>query len=586
MPMQPSFSRIFPPAVILALFCTCILSAQPVNDSVQKETFLYSVKGRDSLYLDRYFPSRTGENGTFAPGERPCLIFVFGGGFFTGKKDQPLYIPYYHWLVGKGYNVVAIDYRLGLQPLAARATGPEGAKERTGPLKMVNMLFNSVNMAVEDFYDATLFVLSRSGEWGIDTSRIIGCGSSAGAITVLQGEYYLTNNTGSRYPLANRLPANFKYAGIISFAGAIAKKGGKIKWEALPSPIQLFHGYADSNVPYDKIKTLFGGLYGSKFIAGQLADIEAPYYFLTAGNATHTVATTPMTLYREEIADFLDRMVLKREPLMINETIATAGEPPKNKKIGLKAYLKTNFAAPGNRMKLLSYNVHNCIATDPARTRDYKTIAHIIQASQADVVALQELDSMTSRTPLYVLGELAKETGMHGIYAPAIDYGGGKYGIGILAKEEPLAVKRIPLPGREEPRVFLLAEFRNYIFCSTHLSLTKADRTASVEIIRKAIKDFIRENRERRDKPVFIGGDFNAAPLSATVAEFSRHAVPVSNIRMDTFPSANPDRCIDYIFVYGRKMPRKMQVLSTGRIRDSLTRTASDHLPVYSIVAN
>lgn len=586
MPMQPSFSRIFPPAVILALFCTYILSAQPVNESVQKETFLYSVKGQDSLYLDRYFPSPTGENGAFEPGKRPCLIFVFGGGFFTGEKDQPLYIPYYHWLVGKGYNVVAIDYRLGLKPLAAQAANPGEAKQKTGPLKMVNMLFNSVNMAVEDFYDATVFVLSRSGEWGIDTSRIIGCGSSAGAITVLQSEYYLTNNNGSRYPLANRLPANFKYAGIISFAGAIAKKGGKIKWEALPSPIQLFHGDADSNVPYDKIKTLFGGLYGSKFIAGQLAEIEAPYYFFTEGNATHTVASTPMTLYRKEIADFLDRMVLKGEPLMINETVATAGEPPKNKKIGIKAYIKTNFTAPGNRVNLLSYNVHNCIATDPARTRDYKTIAHIIQESRADVVALQELDSMTSRTPLYVLGELAKKTGMHGIYAPAIEYGGGKYGIGILAKEKPVAVKRIPLPGREEARVFLLAEFRNYIFCSTHLSLTKEDRTASVEIIRKAIKDFIRENKARRKKPVFIGGDFNATPLSETIAEFSRYAAPVSNIRMNTFPSANPSRCIDYIFVYGKKMPRKMQVLSTGRIKDSLTRTASDHLPVYSIITD
>lgn len=586
MPMRLSFSRVFPPVLILALLCTYLLSAQSVNESVQKETFLYAVKGEDSLYLDRYFPSRTGENGAFDPGKRPCLIFVFGGGFFTGKKDQPLYIPYYHWLVGKGYNVVAIDYRLGLKPLTAQAATPGETKQRTGSLKMVNMLFNSVNMAVEDFYDATVFVISRSKEWGIDTSLLIGCGSSAGAITVLQGEYYLTNNTGNRYPLANRLPANFKYAGIISFAGAIAKKGGSIKWEALPSPIQLFHGDADANVPYNKIKTLFGGLYGSKFIAGQLAEMEAPYYFLSAGNATHTVATTPMTLYRDEIAYFLDRMVLKGEPLMINESIATAGEPPKNKKIGLKAYIKTNFTAPDNRINLLSYNVHNCIATDPARTRDYQTIARIIKESRADVVALQELDSMTSRTPLYVLGELAKATGMHGIYAPAIEYGGGKYGIGILAKEEPLAVKRIPLPGREEQRVFLLAEFGKYIFCSTHLSLTKEDRTASVEIIRKAVKDFIREDKARKHKPVFIGGDFNATPLSETITEFSHYAVPVSNIRMDTFPSAYPDRCIDYIFVYGKKMPRKMQVLSTGRLRDSLTRTASDHLPVYSVVAN
>lgn len=563
-------------AMCCSLFAGAPLSAQSAQDTVTKETHLYAIKGKDSLLLDRYYIPQNGHPRMQKP--KPCLIFVFGGGFFTGKRDQKMYLPYYQWLAEKGMEVIAIDYRLGLKPLVEPAA--EGEKKKIGPIKMVNLLFHSVNMAVEDFYDATAFVLSKATAWGIDPSLILSCGSSAGAITVLQGEYYRANKTA----LAKHLPDNFKYAGIIAFAGAIAKKGGRPHWKTLPSPIQLFHGNADSNVPYDEIKTILGGLYGSKAIAKSLSGIDAPHYFLTADNQNHAVAVTPMNDYRDEIETFIDTMVLQGEPLVITETLGVAGEPVKNKKFGIKAFIRTNFLPKKKVDTLLSYNVHNCIATDSARTRDYQAIARVITQSKAEVAALQELDSVTTRTPLYVLGKLAEETGMHATYAPAIEYGGGKYGIGILSKEQPLAVQRVPLPGREEKRVLLIAEFEKYIFCSTHLSLTPEDRLASVEIIRKSIGKFQRQGKGRKEKPVFVGGDFNAEALSETITAFCRYATPVSNTRMNTFPSAYPNRCIDYIFVMGKKMPRKMEVISTGRIQDTLTRTASDHLPVYSVV--
>ncbi len=571
--------------VIFRLITPSLSYSQQINEGIGKETFLYSVKDRDSLFLDRYYPvsGQGKEYYNITGGKHPCLIFVFGGGFFAGNRDNAMYIPYYHWLADKGFNVIAIDYRLGLKSFARQA-GKTGTKKRPGPVKMVNILFGSVNMAVEDFYDATDFVISRSAQWNIDTSIIIGCGSSAGAITVLQGEYYLTNSTWSKYSVRNSLPENFRYAGIIAFAGAIAQKGGKIKWKSLPAPIQLFHGDADPNVPYDKIKTILGGLYGSKSIAEELKVIDAPHYFFTEGNATHTVAVTPMSVYREQIEEFIDKMVIAGEPLIINEDLTVAGEPVKNKRLGIKDFIKSNFTAKKESITLLSYNVHNCIPADNSPITDYTTIARIIKESNADIVALQELDSMTVRIPSYVLGNLASLTGMYGSYAAAIDYWSGKYGIGILSKEKPLALKHIPLPGKEEKRIFLIAEFGKYIFCSVHLSLTKEDRLASVRIIKKSVKDFIKESPERKNKPVFIGGDFNATPLSETIKEFARIAKPVSNVRMNTFPSTYPDKCIDYIFVMGKKMPGKMEVLSTGRIRDTLTRKASDHLPVYSVI--
>lgn len=86
----------------------------------------------------------------------------------------------------------------------------------------------------------------------------------------------------------------------------------------------------------------------------------------------------------------------------------------------------------------------------------------------------------------YVLGEIAGRTQMHAYFAPAIDYDGGKYGIGLLTKEIPVSLKTMTLPGREEARALIMAEFDNYIYCCTHLSLTEEDRMASLELI----KDF------------------------------------------------------------------------------------------------
>ena len=44
-------------------------------------------------------------------------------------------------------------------------------------------------------------------------------------------------------------------------------------------------------------------------------------------------------------------------------------------------------------------------------------------------------------------------------FAPAIDFDGGKYGIGLLAKKTPIRVERMALPGREEARAMILVEF-------------------------------------------------------------------------------------------------------------------------------
>lgn len=127
--------------------------------------------------------------------------------------------------------------------------------------------------------------------------------------------------------------------------------------------------------------------------------------------------------------------------------------------------------AHAQQVNILSYNVHNCIGMD--KEYNYRRIANVISQTSPDIVALQELDSVTVRNKgIHALGELEKLTGMHETYAAAIPFQGGSYGIGILSREIPIKYKIIPMPGREEKRTLIIAEFKDYVFCATHQSLT------------------------------------------------------------------------------------------------------------------
>ena len=128
-------------------------------------------------------------------------------------------------------------------------------------------------------------------------------------------------------------------------------------------------------------------------------------------------------------------------------------------------------------IRFMTYNIRNCRGMDDST--NYSRIAQIIRNENPDVIALQELDSVTKRSKkIDVLNELVRQTGLSGIYSAAIDYEGGKYGIGILSKEKPQKIYRKTLPGSEEKRTMLIAEFKHYVFINMHLSLTEQDRDA------------------------------------------------------------------------------------------------------------
>ncbi len=189
-------------------------------------------------------------------------------------------------------------------------------------------------------------------------------------------------------------------------------------------------------------------------------------------------------------------------------------------------------------VRVLSYNVRNCLGMD-GKT-DYIRVSSIIRSIHPNIVALQELDSATTRSNgTDVLKALAENSGMYSVYGASIPYRGGKYGIGILSSEKPLKSSFLPLPGREEKRGLLIAEFPNYVLFCSHFSLTEADRLTSVQMIDQKAKDY--------RKPVIFAGDLNSKPESDVINTLSNSWINLSGTS-PTFPSTGPKECIDYIF--------------------------------------
>lgn len=195
-------------------------------------------------------------------------------------------------------------------------------------------------------------------------------------------------------------------------------------------------------------------------------------------------------------------------------------------------------------IRVMSYNVRNCTGLD--KITDYQRIADIIKAAECEAVAIQELDSMTTRYEGQdMLKNLADLTGMYPTFAPSIDYQGGKYGIGMLTKEKPLSHRRVALPCRSEPRSLQIVELEKYYYCCTHLSLHAEDRETSISIIIDELS--------KLDKPVIIAGDFNAEPEEKSMQEMAKHFHIFEKNTPYTFPADEPDIEIDYIALYSDK---------------------------------
>lgn len=306
-------------AIVVLMQSCFMLSAQ----EVVCDTFHYATHNGEELYLDRYMLDAE------ADALRPCMIFAFGGGFVKGVRNHEYYSIFFDRLAREGIVVVSIDYRLGLKNLNADG----------GMVAMIGIFDNAVNMAVEDMYCATNFVIANSDEWAVDTTKIMLSGSSAGAITAVQAEWMRCNGAWR----AKVLPDGFKYAGVVSCAGAIFSIKCKPKFKSAPAPMLLFHGTSDRNVPYDHASMFGVGFYGSAYIVKQLARLDSPYWFYSAEYMDHRMAGIPFIYECDIIMQFIRDFVIRGEALQIHTDLVFLNGDKQPTRFKVMDYIKANY---------------------------------------------------------------------------------------------------------------------------------------------------------------------------------------------------------------------------------------------------
>ena len=266
-------------------------------------TYMFAQRDTCDLFLDVYDPAEGSETSVGGK-EKPAIIFVFGGGFITGSRDDTYYTGWYKTLTDNGYRVIAIDYRLGLK--GATKVG----------IAQVNAIDKAIHLAVEDLFSATAYILENAETLGVDPANIVISGSSAGAITVLQADYELSNRT----EYASVLPEGFEYAGVMSFSGGILSRHGKLKYGKEPAPTMLLHGTEDKVVNYKQI-TLFNiGFFGSDRIASRFEKFGYVYNILRYEGNGHEIASL-MGSTTDEQFEFIETSVMQGKRRIVDMTV-------------------------------------------------------------------------------------------------------------------------------------------------------------------------------------------------------------------------------------------------------------------------
>lgn len=274
--------------------------------SQKKATYIYAIKGLDTLKIDVYTPRKAKKKDLL-----PVLLWMHGGGFTSGKRDATDEVKMMKYVSRKGYIGVSMSYRL-LRKDTETGFGcncPKADKLET------------FKQAVIDYLDAAKFIFEHKSELYIDPTKIIAGGSSAGAEGVLNAVYMksffvedLTTYT------------NVKFAGVLSLAGALINAEYITKTNAVPTV--LFHGSDDTAVPYSSAPHHYCSpedpgyllLDGSQTISEKLDDLETSYYFNKVMGGGHESCQIPIDQL-DTIMQFFEKTIFNSETIQTKKTV-------------------------------------------------------------------------------------------------------------------------------------------------------------------------------------------------------------------------------------------------------------------------
>lgn len=237
-----------------------------------------------------------------------------------------------------------------------------------------------------------------------------------------------------------------------------------------------------------------------------------------------------------------------------------AGKPGDDRLLEAPPLLSCDPEAPlAERVRVASWNIH------AGRTSSLDTVANVLAATDADVIALQEVDVGVQRTgEIDQPAVLASRLGYEYVFAQSIEYQGGAYGLAVLSRLPVAAVARISLDAAtaSERRIGLdvtvCAGPSPLRIVSTHLDYIPEANVQNTRDLLAAV-----------DGALLLAGDFNVEPEASSIQEVLAAGFYDVLAARDPAPTYGGRR-IDYLFADAR--------LSGAVISGEVMETAdSDH---------
>jgi len=229
-------------------------------------------------------------------------------------------------------------------------------------------------------------------------------------------------------------------------------------------------------------------------------------------------------------------------------------------------------------IKVMSFNIHHGANTENLATLD--KMAELIRSSGADIVGLQEVDSICKRSGNVDQAKyLGEKSGLYYTFVKHFSYDGGSYGQALLSRfpiksthnerlpvysstsnsEVALLVSSISLPGNVNLNVAV-----------AHLDYrSEASRVKQVDTLHQILKAY-------RGKLILMG-DMNATPESETMLQLTKEFELTQQPHQFTFPAKAPIKKIDYILVQKETGIKSKEAIV-------LEDQSSDHRAIMSVL--
>ncbi|HMI87653.1 MAG TPA: endonuclease/exonuclease/phosphatase family protein, partial [Polyangiaceae bacterium] len=231
--------------------------------------------------------------------------------------------------------------------------------------------------------------------------------------------------------------------------------------------------------------------------------------------------------------------------------------------------MSARYVSP--RLTVASYNIHGCVGRDGRR--DVERVARVIQSLDADIIALQEVESRRASPreslQMDVIGHLV---GLTAISGPTIERADGHFGNALLTRLPIRAVRRIDLTfRRREPRGAIDVDFdvagAPVRVIGTHLGLLPRERRHQVQCILETVAD-------QQEGLTVLLGDINEWLVSGRPLRWLHRRFGECHAQR-TYPAWFPVFALDRIWVHPKEALLRVEAQNTKEAR-----AASDHLPV------